>query len=235
MKSRKINLKEVYVWEFPVRIFHWVNAFSILVLAVTGYLIGEPIAIQIGQEASSSYLFGWIRFIHFAAAFLFFFNFVMRIYWGFAGNKYAKWYNYIPHKKKQWQELWCVIKVDVFQIQSRHINSIGHNALADFIYFILFLFFLAISLTGFGLYAQMSEMWFPKLFEWVVVLLGGDLMTRQLHHIFMWFFIVFAMIHIYLVFYHDFIERRGVTSSMIGGWKFIEEDNIKEEGVEEEI
>jgi len=42
----------------------------------------------------------------------------------------------------------------------------------------------------------------------------------------MWGFILFAIIHIYLVFYHDYIERRGVTSSMIGGWKNIEEDVI---------
>ena len=37
----------------------------------------------------------------------------------------------------------------------------------------------------------------------------------------MWFFIVFTMIHVYLVFYHDYVEGRGVISSMAGGWKFI--------------
>ena len=26
MKSRKKRLREVYVWELPVRIYHWVNA-----------------------------------------------------------------------------------------------------------------------------------------------------------------------------------------------------------------
>ena len=25
MKSRKKRLREVYVWELPVRIYHWVN------------------------------------------------------------------------------------------------------------------------------------------------------------------------------------------------------------------
>ena len=70
----------------------------------------------------------------------------------------------------------------------------------------------------------MSESAFPQLFAWIVPVLGGDLMTRQIHHILMWFFIIFAMIHLYLVIYHDYIERRGVTSSMIGGRKFIEEE-----------
>ena len=54
-----------------------------------------------------------------------------------------------------------------------------------------------------------------------------DMQVRQLHHILMWGFILFALVHVYLVFYHDYIERRGVTSSMIGGWKFIEEDVIE--------
>ena len=29
MKSRKKRLREVYVWELPVRIYHWVNAFGL--------------------------------------------------------------------------------------------------------------------------------------------------------------------------------------------------------------
>ena len=37
----------------------------------------------------------------------------------------------------------------------------------------------------------------------------------------MWFFILFTMIHVYLVFYHDYVEGHGVMSSMVGGWKFL--------------
>jgi Ni/Fe-hydrogenase 1 B-type cytochrome subunit len=66
----------------------------------------------------------------------------MRLYWGFVGNKYAQWYNYIPHKKQQFQEIWQVIKVDVLQISNKPIHSIGHNAMADFSYFAIFIAFL---------------------------------------------------------------------------------------------
>ena len=38
---------------------------------------------------------------------------------------------------------------------------------------------------------------------------------------------------LYLVFYHDYIEQRGETSSIIGGWKFIEEDIADKEEVTE--
>ena len=41
--------------------------------------------------------------------------------------------------------------------------------------------------------------------------------------------------HIYLVFYHDWLEGRGEVSSMFGGFKFVREDRIKkhEEIIEE--
>ena len=59
---------------------------------------------------------------------------------------------------------------------------------------------------------------------WGLQHLGGFFIVRQIHHILMWAFILFMIIHVYLVFYHDYIERNGIASSMIGGWKFIRAD-----------
>lgn len=223
MKSRKEKLVEVYVWELPVRFYHWVNALCIVILCVTGLLIANPPAIMSETEAVFRYWFGTVRFIHFVTAFVFFFNFVFRIYWGFAGNRFAHWNNFIPLKKSQWKEFVEVVKVDVLMIKNKPVDSIGHNQVAGCTYFILFLAFLLQCITGFGMYAQMSKSALPKLFAWMVPLMGGDLMIRYIHHYLMWFFILFAIGHVYLVFYHDYIERRGITSSMIGGWKFVEE------------
>ncbi|MCL1932339.1 MAG: Ni/Fe-hydrogenase, b-type cytochrome subunit [Candidatus Azobacteroides sp.] len=230
MKNRSRRLVEMYVWELPVRFYHWINALCIVILCVTGFIIANPPALMSGNEASFVYWFGKVRLIHFIAAFVFLFNFMFRIYWGFVGNRFSSWKNFIPYRKSQWTELFDVIKVDVLQLKKKPIESIGHNALASIIYFCLFLAFLLQCLTGFGLYAQMSKAFLPKMFAWVVPLFGGDLQVRFIHHILMWFFIVFAIVHVYLVFYHDYIERRGVTSSMIGGWKFIEEEVAAQEG-----
>ena len=60
------------------------------------------------------------------------------------------------------------------------------------------------------------------LAHWIVPLMGGDFGVRQWHHLMMWFFVVFALVHVYLCFYHDYVEGRGVISSMAGGWKFVE-------------
>ncbi len=213
--------RRVYVWELPVRLYHWIN-----VLAVTGFIIGRPVTVPRIGEASFGYWFGWVRFIHFVAAFVFFFNFLARIYWGFAGNQYARWHNFLPLTpalwKRQWREAVRVVKVDVLQANGEPLESVGHNALAGWTYFLTFLVFLFQSVTGFGMYAAMSKSWLPHLFAWIVPLMGGDFAVRQWHHAMMWFFVVFAIEHVYLVFYHDYVEGRGVISSMAGGWKFIE-------------
>ncbi len=220
------SFRREYVWQVPVRFFHWITAISIVILCITGFLIGHPLAFQSGQEASFGYWFGTVRFIHFLVAFIFFFNFVFRIYWGFVGNKYANWKNFIVYKKEQWKEIKDVLKIDILLQKGKPIDSVGHNAMAGLIYFITFLAFLLQSITGFGLYAAMSTSFFPKLFAWIVPLLGGDFAARQLHHILMWYFILFTLVHIYLVFYHDYVEGRGIISSMGGGWKFIEKKKV---------
>ena len=224
MRNRSRKLVEMYVWELPVRFYHWINALCIAILCVTGFIIANPPAVMSGNEAVFAYWFGKVRFTHFITAFVFLFNFMFRIYWGFAGNRFASWKNFIPYRKSQWLEIYEVIKVDILLLTEKPVESIGHNALASVIYFCMFLAFLLQCLTGFGLYAQMSQAFLPKMFVWVIPLLGGDLLVRIIHHILMWFFIIFVIVHIYLVFYHDYIERRGVTSSIIGGWKFIEEE-----------
>ncbi len=193
----------------------------IIVLVVTGYLIGNPPVIQHGTEAYLNYWFGINRFVHFVFAYIFFFNFILRMYWGFAGNKFANWKQFLPFTKDQWKEIGEVLKVDILQLKTWSFETEGHNALASLTYFFMFLAFLLQCLTGFGMYAAMSTSWFPRLFAWFIPLVGGDLPARHIHHILMWLFVIFALIHIYLVVYHDYVERTGEASSMISGWKFV--------------
>lgn len=225
--DRPVAYRRVYVWELPVRLYHWVNALCVVALAATGYLIGNPLAISYSNEAYQQYWFGTVRFVHFVAAFVFFFNFLVRIYWGFVGNRYARWRNFLPLRGEQWREIGDVLRVDVLQTQARGPISLGHNSLAGLIYFLSFLAFLFQALTGFALYSGMSGSFLPRLFHFIVPIMGGDFAVRQWHHAFMWFFVVFAVIHVYLVAYHDYVEGRATTSSMVGGWKFEKEDAVR--------
>ena len=89
------NLKPVYVFEAPVRIWHWLHTISFLVLAATGYLIANPLS-SVGGEASDHFFMGNIRLIHFIAAYVFAIGFAVRIYWAFVGNRYSREMFYLP-------------------------------------------------------------------------------------------------------------------------------------------
>lgn len=217
--------RRFYVWELPVRIYHWVNALCILVLTATGFLIKYPPAIISASEASGSYWFGIVRFAHFLTAYVFVINFAIRIYWGFVGNQYADWRNFIPFRRAQFRQVAEVMRSDILQAEDKEIMAVGHNALAYLTYFALFLMFLCQVITGFALYASMSHSWFPQLFTWVIPLLGGDAAVRSVHHLATWFFIIFTFIHVYLVAYHEYVEGHGVLTSIVGGWKFLPADH----------
>ena len=104
-----VEYRRIYVWELPVRLYHGINAVCLVGLCVTGYLIGAPLNAIHSTEAYQQYWFGWVRFLHFACAFVWIFNFAARIYWGFAGNKYARWTAFFPLKPSQRQEIVDVI------------------------------------------------------------------------------------------------------------------------------
>ena len=84
------------------------------------------------------------------------------------------------------------------------------------------------SVTGLAMFYVDSNSILAPFFSKPLIIMGGFYPVRDIHHILMWAFILFAIVHIYLVFYHDYIERNGIASSIIGGWKFIDERLVKE-------
>ena len=226
MSNSHLLFKRLYVWELPVRLFHLVNALCIAALAATGLVLSGPMAPAMAQEASFQYWFGTVRFVHFLSAWVFTINLVARVYWGFVGNRYARWREYVPTTKACWREVKEVLRVDIFQTQQEGHIQIGHNRVAGTSYLALFFVSLFQIATGFALYGPMSHSWAGKAFAWIVPLMGSEAAVRQWHHAMTWVFILFTLVHVYLVFYHDFVEGRGTASSMVGGWKFEREDEL---------
>ena len=224
------DFKRVLVWELPVRIFHWVNVLTITILAITGFIIANPPALMSNAEAFESYWFGTVRMIHFVTAYVFFVNALARLYWAFKGNFYAHWRAFIPYSKKSWNNIKHVMRIDILlQNEEEEVLkniSVGHNYVASLSYLILFFIALVQIFTGFGLYAPTAGWWLPKLFAWVPDLLGGEVHTRLVHHLATWVFIIFTLIHVYLVFYHDWLEGRGESSAMVSGYKFVRKERI---------
>jgi Ni/Fe-hydrogenase 1 B-type cytochrome subunit len=215
------SIKAVYVYEAPVRLWHWVNALSITVLAVTGYFIGQPPPTLPG-EASDNYLMGYIRFAHFAAAYVFAIGLLGRAYWALVGNHHARELFTVPlFTAAYWRELLAMLKWYGF-ISPRPNRYVGHNPLARFMMFFLFLMLSVFMIvTGFALYGEglQAGSWAERLFGWVIPLLGNSQDVHTLHRLGMWTMVLFVIVHVYAAIREDIMGRQSIVSTMISGYR----------------
>ena len=224
VEARK-QVDTVYVYEAPLRLWHWVNALSILVLMVTGYFIGSPPP-SVPGEASANYLMGFIRFTHFAAAYIFGVGFLGRLYWAVVGNRHARQLLVLPvWDKNFWAEVWHEIRWYSF-LEKRPRTYEGHNPLAQCMFFVFGLVILFMVVTGGALYSEGKGVggWQDALFGWVIPLFGGSQAVHSWHHLGMWSLVCFITIHIYAAIRDDIMSRQSVISSMISGWRMFERD-----------
>ncbi|MEW6182141.1 MAG: Ni/Fe-hydrogenase, b-type cytochrome subunit [Bacillota bacterium] len=209
--------KRVLVWEAPVRLFHWVAVISMFSLAVTGYYIGFPFLTASG-EASSSYLMGWMRAVHFVAAFVLGIACLIRLYWFFTGNEYARFRDWIPVGGVRRSLFWRQVKYYLFLTRKRP-EVLGHNPVAGLSYLIVLLLILGQGLIGFALYAEAYQDGFWRsAFGWLLPLFGNQNL-RLTHHLLMWVFAAFLIVHLYMSVLAEIEERNGTLTSMFGGYK----------------
>jgi Ni/Fe-hydrogenase 1 B-type cytochrome subunit len=212
--------EEVYVYEAPVRAFHWINVLCVVTLFTTGLIIGNPPVFLEHNEAAFGYWFGTVRFIHFATAYIFVCNIAIRLYWAFRGNRFANWRHYLPLHREQWAELGEMVRR--YLLIGRNRVPVGANALAALTYALMFLVVLFMIVSGFGMFAAASDGWFPHLFTWIVPLMGGPAQVRSWHHALAWVFPVFAILHVYLVYFSDRASHGGFISTIVSGWRRVE-------------
>lgn len=206
-----------YIWELPVRWCHWTMALSIAILSVTGFFIGTPFSFG---SSASAYAMGWIRFIHFVAAYAFTVALASRLLWSVTGNEYAGWKAFFPMlsatgRRKTVRMLRYYLLLD-HQVP----ETVGHNPLATTAYFALFLVYVMMLLTGFAMYATHAPggvMHASLGFMYSLFSLQG---MRLAHHFGMWLIFGFVINHIYSAWLMDIKERGGEISSMFSGYKF---------------
>ncbi|KAF0115434.1 MAG: Ni/Fe-hydrogenase b-type cytochrome subunit [Rhodospirillaceae bacterium] len=75
----------VYVYELPVRLWHWITVVSVVTLAVTGFLIATPLP-TIAGDSADYFMMGYIRLVHFAAGYILGIVLLYRLYWAIIGN-----------------------------------------------------------------------------------------------------------------------------------------------------
>jgi Ni/Fe-hydrogenase 1 B-type cytochrome subunit len=217
--ERGVARNVVYVYEAPVRLWHWINAMAILVLGVTGYFIGSATPTMPG-EASNNFLFGYIRFAHFSAGYVLAVGFLLRIYWAFMGNAHAKQIFFVPvWRKSWWEEVVHEIRWYAF-LTNQPKKYVGHNPLAQLTMFLMYTVTIAFMIvTGFALYGEGSghDSWQYRLFGWVFAIWPNSQDVHTWHHLGMWVIVTFSIVHIYAAIREDIMSRQSIISSMISG------------------
>ncbi|WP_138471896.1 Ni/Fe-hydrogenase, b-type cytochrome subunit [Poseidonocella sp. HB161398] len=217
----------VYVYEAPVRLWHWVNAAAILVLVATGWFIGSPPPSMQIAEATHQFVFGYIRFAHFAAGQVMAVGFLARIYWAFVGNHHARQLFVLPvWKAHWWREILFELRWYLF-LEKEPKKYVGHNPLAQVAMFLFITVGLSFMiLTGFALYAEGlgADSWLYHAFGWVLTLFGNSQIVHSAHHLGMWAIVIFMMIHIYVAIREDIMSRQSMVSTMISGHRSFKDD-----------
>lgn len=223
----------VYVYEAPVRLWHWINALAIVVLAVSGYFIGSPLPTMPG-EASDHFLMGYIRFAHFAAGYILAVGFLARIYWAFVGNEHARQIFLPPLMSGDfWEGVIHELKWYCFLVKEPR-KYTGHNPLAVlFMHLMLVWGVIFMIITGFALYGEGAGMgsWQHNLFSsWVIPLFGQSQDVHTWHHLLMWYIVCFVIVHVYVAIREDIMSRQSIVSTMISGWRTFKDDRKVDDG-----
>jgi Ni/Fe-hydrogenase 1 B-type cytochrome subunit len=211
----------VYVWQIPVRLTHWVTAAAIVSLTITGLYIANPFVLPQG----GSIMFD-VRFVHMISAFTLVGSIVVRLAWAFLGNRFSRWYAFVPTSRAQLTEIFRQAAFYAF-IRRHPPKVLGHNQLAASAYVLLFALLGLEAITGFALDGVLGTGLWASLFGWLVDLIGPQ-GIRLIHHLTMWGVLAIAAFHMYSCFLVDHIERCGLVSSIVTGYKMFGREDIVE-------
>ena len=212
----------VYVYQLPIRLWHWGMGCCVSVLIVTGYIIGKPWLSVTGEPVHVFYM-GYTRLAHFAAAFTLIVLTVFRACFALVGNRYSRELFVLPvWQASWWKGLWGDIRWYCFLEKSPTVYT-GHNPLAQAGMAAGMLFITIIILSGLGLYAQgaTNPLFTPFIFvlDFMYAVGGNGQTLRSLHRLGMLLLVAFVCIHMYMVVREEILGRTTLVSTMFSGWR----------------
>ena len=187
MKSQEL----IKVWDLPLRIFHW--------LLVAGFFI----AYLTEDELLT---------VHVWAGYLVFGLLLFRLVWGFIGNDYARFSNFLCSPVKS-----VIYVKDVIALRAK--RYLGHNPVGAAMIVLLLISLLMTSITGFAVYgadqgagplANLVGSSYEKVWE-------------EVHEFFANLTLLLVFVHIVGVIVESFIHRENLAKAMWNGYKKPEE------------
>lgn len=151
------NLKSYDVWDVPTRCFHWINVLCVLLLAGFGLVILNAGAFDISNSGKIL-----LKTLHVWVGYVFALNIVVRLVWGFLGNRHARWRQMLPGGKGYSQRL----RSYSASLAAGHPQPyLGHNPLGRIAVTGLLLVMIVQASTGLLLAA--TDIYFPPFGSWV--------------------------------------------------------------------
>lgn len=202
-------------WSVLLRLYHWAFALSIVTLCITGFYINGPWTNSM-TEGSVSWTMAYFRFIHFVAGYVFTAAVLARIFLYIFGNKQERILEHLPVTPRNIKNFFNTLLRYSYIKDDHDTDRLGHNVLAGITYVITIIAAVFQLVSGF-------YMLYPELAIWEgygLAIFGSQQYARYIHHLLMWWFMIFAFIHIYLVIWNDVKEPEGLVSSIFTGVKF---------------
>lgn len=202
-------------WSVLLRLYHWAFALSIITLCITGFYINDPWTNSL-REGSVSWPMAYMRFVHFTAGYVFTAAVLTRIFLYIFGNKQERILEHLPVTPRNIKNLFSTLLLYSYIKDGRDPDRLGHNILAGMTYVITIVAAVFQLVSGF-------YMLYPEIAIWEgygLSIFGSQQWARYIHHLLMWWFMIFAFIHIYLVVWNDVQEPEGLISSIFTGKKF---------------
>lgn len=227
MENREQNNTEyvaVPVWDIPTRVLHWLNALTIIALAAFALTMWKVESLGLNDEVSEM-LMSMLKKNHTFFGYSLAVTFTLRIIWGFAGNRYARFSDLISFKKEHWTAISGNIKWYLSGFKGHPPVAIGHNPLASLFYLPLFIVLTMQVISGIILAGLEYDLFPGTVLRSAYGIEGADKwgVAAEGIHIFGLYFIgFFFCAHMIGLVVHEIGEMCGLLSSMIHGRKYLE-------------
>jgi Ni/Fe-hydrogenase 1 B-type cytochrome subunit len=207
--------EEKHVWSILLRLYHWSLVIALIALTVTGFYINFPWT-QTTLEGTGLYPIQTMRNIHVLAGYLFTAAILARLFLLLFGNRQERIMSMLPLNRRNFRNMINAVRAYLYMHDDYTEVRLGHNILAGTSYILTFTIALFQIISGF--YLRLPENTFWQ--NWGVTLFGNQQYARFIHHLLTWYFIIFTVVHLYLVIWNELKHRDGLISSMLSGNKF---------------
>jgi cytochrome b len=180
------NNQSVKVWDLPIRIFHWLLVIGFFI----AYLTEDDLLV-----------------LHVWAGYLVFGLLVFRLIWGFVGNQYARFANFLCKPSQS-----IAYVKDVIAFKAKH--YIGHNPAGAMMIVVLLFSLLVTCITGFAVYGA-DQAAGPL----AIIGSSNEKLWEEVHEFFANFTLLLVVIHVAGVAFESYLHRENLVKAMWNGYK----------------